>query len=127
VTVNADLFGEDAAAAKDLEKINSRIALSAFDDATARKATIAIGVRHWSEVQGTMVNSLNIIQKLNACPVCPDENLKAAYEVISELAGNKLESASAAFAKATEYVPALAGLTYDSIKSTGKLLEGGNA
>ena len=127
VTVNADLFGEDAAAAKDLEKINCRIALSAFDDATARKATIAIGVRHWSEVQGTMVNSLNIIQKLNACPVCPDENLKAAYEVISELAGNKLESASAAFAKATEYVPALAGLTYDSIKSTGKLLEGGNA
>ena len=127
VTVNADLFGEDPAAASVLEKINCRIALTPFDDATAKKATIAMGIRHWSEVQGTMVNSLNILQKLNACPVCPDEKLWAAYRVISHMAGCEFKCASEAFKKAGEYVPALAGLTYDAIKSTGKLLEGGEA
>ena len=74
-----------------------------------------------------MVNSLNILQKLNACPVCPDEKLSPAYEVLSELAGTKFETAFDAFKKAGEYASALAGLTYDSIKSTGNLLEGGNA
>ena len=127
ITVNANLFGEDSAAAKVLEKINTRIALSAFDDETVKEATIAIGVRHWSEVQGTMVNSLNILQKLNACPVCPDEALWAPYAVLSYMAGAKFESAADAFKKAGEYAPVLAGLTYDAIKSTGKLLEGGNA
>ena len=127
ITVNANLFGEDSAAAKVLEKINTRIALSAFDDETVKEATIAIGVRHWSEVQGTMVNSLNILQKLNACPVCPDENLWAPYAVLSHMAGTKFETAAEAFKKVGEYVPALAGLTYDAIKSTGKLLEGGEA
>ena len=86
-----------------------------------------MGVRHWSEVQGTMVNSLNMLQKLNACPVCPDENLWAAYQVVSYMAGSKFETAADAFKKAGEYAPVLAGLTYDAIKSTGKLLEGGEA
>lgn len=127
LTVNADLFGEDAAAAKALEAIPSRIAFSAFNDETAKKATLAFGIKHWSEVQGTMVNNLNILQKLNACPVCPDAELRPAYDVISELAGKKFESASAAFKKAGEYASVLAGLSYDTIKSTGKLLEGGEA
>jgi NADH-quinone oxidoreductase subunit G len=74
-----------------------------------------------------MVNSLNILQKLNACPVCLDENLRPAYEVLSELAGCKFDSAFDAFKKAGEYASVLAGLSYDTIKSTGKLLEGGNA
>ena len=126
-TVNANLFGEDANAAKVLEKINTRVVLTPFDDETAKKASIAIGVRHWSEVQGTMVNSLNMVQKLSACPVCPDEGLKAPYAVVAFLAGETLESAADAFKKVTEYVPAFAGLSYDTIKSTGKLLEGGNA
>ena len=126
ITVNADLYGEDASAAKALDKISNRIALSAFDDATAKKAKVAFGIRHWSEVQGTMVNSLNILQKLSAAPTCPDEKLAPAYEVISALAGNKFGSACEAFKKAREYVPAFADITYDAIKSTGKLL-GGNA
>ena len=126
ITVNADLYGEDASAAKALDKISNRIALSAFDDATAKKAKVAFGIRHWSEVQGTMVNSLNILQKLSAAPTCPDEKLAPAYEVISALAGNKFNSACEAFKKAREYVPAFADITYDAIKSTGKLL-GGNA
>ena len=127
MTVNADLFGEDPAASSVLEKINCRVALTPFDDATAKKATIAIGIRHWSEVQGTMVNSLNILQKLNACPVCPDEKLEPAFQVLSRFAGARLESAVEAFKKVGEYASALAGLTYDTIKSTGKLLEGGEA
>ena len=127
VTVNNDIFGEGGAAVAALEKIPTRIALTPFNDATAQKATLAFGIRHWSEVQGTMVNSLNILQKLNACPVCPDEKIRAAYDVLSELAGNKFESAFDAFKKAGEYAGVLAGLSYDTIKSTGKLLEGGNA
>lgn len=74
-----------------------------------------------------MVNSLNILQKLNACPVCPEEKLRPVYDMLSELAGCKFQSASEAFKKAGEYAPALAGLSYDTIKSTGKLLEGGEA
>ena len=127
LTVNADLFGEDAAAAKGLEKIATRIALSAFDDETAKKSTLAFGIKHWSEVQGTMVNCNNLLQKLNAAPTCPDADLRPAYEVISELAGKPFTSAFEAFKKAGEYASVLAGLAYDSIKSTGKLLEGGNA
>lgn len=127
VTVNADLYGEDKNAAKALDWIPTRIALTPFDDATAKKANVVIGIKHWSEVRGTMVNCLNILQKLNACPVCPDAGLRPAYEVIAEFAHAKFESACDAFKKAQEYVPSLAGLSYDTIKSTGKLLEGGNA
>ena len=127
LTVNADLFGEGGSAVSSLEKIPTRIAFTPFNDATANKATLAYGIRHWSEVQGSMVNSLNILQKLSACPVCPDEKLRPAYDVLSELAGNKFESAFDAFKKAGEYASVLAGLSYDTIKNTGKLLEGGNA
>ncbi|MCF0223575.1 MAG: (2Fe-2S)-binding protein [Fibrobacter sp.] len=127
LTVNADLFGEDASKAKALEVIPTRIAISAFNDLTAQKATLAFGIRHWSEVQGTMLNVNNILQKLNAAPVCPDEKLRPAYQVLSELAGSAFESALDAFKKAGEYASVLAGLSYDTIKSTGKLLEGGNA
>jgi NADH-quinone oxidoreductase subunit G len=127
ITVNNDIFGEGGAAAAALEKIPTRIAFTPFNDATANKATLAFGIRHWSEVQGTMVNSLNILQKLNACPVCPDAKLRPAYDVISELAGSKFETAFDAFKKAGEYASVLAGLSYDTIKNTGKLLEGGNA
>ena len=115
------------AAAAALEKIPTRIAFTPFNDATAQKATLAFGIRHWSEIQGTMVNSLNILQKLNACPVCPDEKLRPAYDVLSDLAGSKFETAFDAFKKAGEYASVLSGLSYDTIKSTGKLLEGGNA
>jgi NADH-quinone oxidoreductase subunit G len=126
LTVNADLFGEGASAAA-LENIPTRIALTPFNDATAQKATLAYGIRHWSEVQGSMVNCMNILQKLSACPVCPDEKLRPAYDVLSDLAGCKFESAFDAFRQAGEYASVLAGLSYDTIKSTGKLLEGGNA
>jgi NADH-quinone oxidoreductase subunit G len=43
------------------------------------------------------------------------------------MAGSKFEAAADAFRQAGEYAPVLAGLTYDAIKSTGKLLEGGEA
>ena len=127
VCVNNDVIGEGNKSMDVIEKIPARIVLSAFNDETASKATLAYGIKHWSEVQGTMVNSLNILQKLNAAPTCPDADLRPAYEVLSELAGKPFTSAFEAFKKAGEYAPALAGLAYDTIKSTGKLLEGGNA
>ena len=127
LAVNNDVLGEGGAVAAALEKIPTRIAFTPFIDVTASKATLAFGIRHWSEIQGTMVNSLNILQKLNPCPVCPDEKLRPAYEVLSELAGSKFETAFDAFKKAGEYASVLAGLSYDTIKNTGKLLEGGNA
>ncbi|MCQ2103619.1 MAG: 2Fe-2S iron-sulfur cluster-binding protein [Fibrobacter sp.] len=127
VCVNNDIIGEGNKSMDAIEKIPTRIVLSAFNDETASKATLAFGIKHWSEVQGTMVNSLNILQKLNAAPTAPDAELKPAYEVLSELAGKPFTCAYDAFKKAAEYAPALAGLAYDTIKSTGLHLEGGNA
>ncbi len=127
IIVNNNVIGEGNGAMDALKKIPNCIVLSAFDNETAKMATVAFGINHWSEVQGTMVNSLNMIQKLNAAPTAPDANLQPAYAVLSTLAGKPFASAFEAFKKAGEYAPALAGLCYDCIKSSGKLLEGGNA
>ncbi len=127
ICVNNDIVGDGSKSMDVIEKIPTRIVLSAFNDETAGKATLAYGINHWSEVQGSMVNCNNILQKLSAAPTSPDASLRPAYAVLSELAGKPFASAFEAFQKAGEYAPALAGLAYDTIKSTGKLLEGGNA
>lgn len=127
VCVNNNVVGEGNGSMEVIEKIPTRIVLSAFNDETAGMATLAYGIKHWSEVQGSMVNCNNLLQKLNAAPTCPDASLRPAYEVISEIADKPFTCAMDAFKKAGEYAPALAGLAYDTIKSTGKLLEGGNA
>ena len=123
LTVHNDLFGDDEGAMI-LKKIPNRVILSAFNDETSKDATLVCGVNHWSEVTGSMINSLNILQKLSPAPTCPDAQLKPAYEVLSTLAGNPLTSAIAALQKVQEFVPALKPYSYENIRSTGVKLDG---
>lgn len=123
LTVHNDLFG-DSECAEALKKIPGRVVLSAFNDETAHAATLLWGVNHWSEVTGSMINSLQILQKLTAAPTSPNPELKPAYEVLSTLAGKPLTSAISALQKVHEYVPALKPYSYENIRSTGVKLDG---
>ena len=123
LSVHCDLF-ENEEAAKTLETIPEKIALSAFDDATAKAATIPFGVNHWSEVKGTMVNCNGMLQKLSAAPTSPDSNLRPAFSVLAELAGISLSCACEAFAIAGKNAEVLSGYTYETIRSTGVMLDG---
>lgn len=123
LSVHSDLF-ENEEAAKVLAEIPERIALSAFDDATAKASTLPFGVNHWSEVQGTMVNCNGMLQKLLPAPVAPDAALRPAYSILGELAGVSFTSASMAFAEAKKLANALSSYTYETIRSTGVMLDG---
>ena len=127
ITVNADLYGENAELAKVLDVIPEHIAFSAFNDETVKKASVVYGVRHWSEVRGTMINSLSMLQKLNAAPTCPDENLLPVFATVSKVFALPFMNETEAYAKASSYIPELANYNYETIKSTGVLLDGGKA
>ena len=124
VTLSADLWGSDASKAQALEKISHRIAVSAKNDATAKKAVAVFGVNHWSEVSGTMVNVNSILQKLNAAPTSPSAELVPLYSVLFALAGEEVTSAAVAYKKAGEFASVLAKFSFDAIHSTGELLDG---
>jgi len=107
-----------------LETIPTRIALAAWNDATVAKAGIALGIRAWAEVRGTMVNCNGRVQLMNACPVVASPDLEPAWQVIVRLASyagkpipwaSELDGWKAAAAR----VPAFAGLTYRSIGPMG--------
>lgn len=123
LSVHCDLF-ENENAAKILGAIPEKIALSAFNNATVKASTVALGVNHWSEVQGTMVNCNGMLQKLSAAPTSPDSNLRPAFSVLAELAGISLSCACEAFAIAGKNAEVLSGYTYETIRSTGVMLDG---
>lgn len=123
LSVHNDLFADNKSAAI-LKKIPNRVVFSAFNDESAAAATLVCGVNHWSEVTGTMINSLNILQKLSAAPTSPNDQLKPAYEVLSYLAEKPLTSAIEALQKVQEYVPAFKPYSYENIRSTGVKLDG---
>jgi NADH-quinone oxidoreductase subunit G len=124
VTVHADLWGANASLAAALSAIPNRIALSAFENATTQASTVRLGVNHWSEVSGTMVNCNGFLQKLNAAPVSPSENLMPAFRVLGILSGKPVSSASEAFLKLREQVPVFAEFTHESVRSAGVKLNG---
>ncbi len=68
ITVAADLWDETPEEAGDLNKIPKRIALTSFNNNTAKNSAIAIGIRHWLENFGTMINSKGLEQKLQGTP-----------------------------------------------------------
>ena len=43
---------------------------------------MAIGVRAWAEIRGTMINCDNRAQLLQACPVCPEPSLAPSWQAI---------------------------------------------
>ncbi|MEE0877245.1 MAG: proton-conducting membrane transporter, partial [Fibrobacteraceae bacterium] len=123
LSVHCDLF-ENEEAAKTLEVIPEKIALSAFNNATVKASTVALGVNHWSEVQGTMVNCNGMLQKLSAAPVSPDTELRPAFSVLAELAETPLSCACEAFALAKKMANVLSAYSYETIRSTGVMLDG---
>ena len=89
------------------------------------KATVAIGVRAWAEVRGSMVNCNGRVQLLQACPVVPNSQLEPAWSVLAVLskAGAKpvaWTSEVDAWKAAQARVPAFSGMTYRSIGPMGQ-------
>ena len=124
VVVGHDLWAANADKAAKLEVIPTRIVLSSWVDQTVAKATIAIGIRAWAEVRGSMVNINGIVQLLQACPVVPNSQLEAAWSVLVGLssAGTKALSWTSevdAWKAAQARVPQFAGMTYRSIGPMG--------
>jgi len=124
LTVHADPWGESPAKAEALSVIPQRIIFSANLDATVERATLRTGVRHWTEVRGTMVNSQGRLQKLQGAPTRAASEVDSAWRSLARLAGQSWDSEALVFQQLTASVPALANLTYSAIGDTGLLLEG---
>ncbi len=123
-----DLWAADAVKAAALHSIPARIALSSWRNATTAAATIAIGIRAWAEVRGTMVNRNGRVQMLNAAPTAPNPALDPAWLVVSRLSaaiGLSLNWAaeSDAWRFAVAKVPQFAGVTYRSIGPLGRQIQ----
>ncbi len=123
ITAQNDLWGDDASRAQALDVIPQRLALSPWKNATTAKATLAIGIRAWAEVRGTMVNCQGRVQLMQAAPVAPDENLEPAWQLVSRLAGLSWSSELDAWQACQAKVPAFAGLSYRIIGREGHQLE----
>ncbi len=123
LVVGNDLWAaaEPAKAAR-LEGIAKRVVLSAWSNATTAKATIAVGIRAWAEVRGTMVNCQGRVQQLNACPVTPNPDLLPAWQVISGLGSLGWSGEAEAWRAAVARVPQFAGITYRSIGPMGQMI-----
>ena len=127
VAVGHDLWGASTGKAAALDTIKERIVLASWNDATVAKSTIAIGIRAWAEVRGTMVNCNGRVQLLQACPVAPNSQLEPAWQVLSRLSAagrpftwtSEIDGWKAAQAR----VPRLAGMSYRSIGPMGQLIQ----
>ncbi|HXP89562.1 MAG TPA: 2Fe-2S iron-sulfur cluster-binding protein [Fibrobacteria bacterium] len=124
VVVGNDLWTANASKAASLEKIPERIALSSWSDATVQASTLAIGIRAWAEVRGTMVNVAGRIQLLNAAPILPSPDLEPAWQVLSAAGKLGWTSELDAFRFAQSRIPSLVGLTYRTIGPQGRNLAG---
>ncbi len=127
ITVGHDLWAANADKAKALEVIPVRIALAAWQDPTVAKATIAVGIRAWAEVRGTMVNCQGRVQVMNACPVVANGDLEPAWQVLARLAsyaGKPIpwNSEIDAWKACVDRVPAFVGLSYRSIGPMGAMI-----
>jgi len=127
VVVGNDLWTANAAKAATLEKIPERIALSSWSDATVQASTLAIGIRAWAEVRGTMVNVRGRIQLVNAAPILPSPDLEPAWQVLSTAGKLGWTSELDAFRFAQSRIPSLVGLTYRTIGPQGRILAGAEA
>lgn len=122
VVAGNDLWAADPLKAATLSSIPVRIVLDAWQTATVKQATIAIGIRAWAEVRGTMVNIRERVQVLNACPVVAGPGLEPAWRVVSDLASLGWTNETQAFKAAQARSSRLAGLSYRSIGPMGAVL-----
>ena len=117
-----DLWAADAAKAEALTKIPVRVVLSSWINATTAKATIAVGVRAWAEVRGTMINCQGRVQVLNACPVVPNPDLEAVWQVVNQVGQLGWTTESQAWKAAAARAPQLQGITYRAIGPMGQMI-----
>jgi len=128
LVIGHDLWGIDPERAAPLEGIRERIVLASWRDETVARARIAIGVRAWAEVRGTMINCHDRVQLMQACPVCPNPELEPIWQTVCRLA----TAAGAApipwmgevdaWRTFRERVPRLEGIGYAQIGPMGVLL-----
>ncbi|MDR0515899.1 MAG: (2Fe-2S)-binding protein [Fibromonadaceae bacterium] len=85
ITVAADLWDETPKEASGLDKIPKHIALSPFNGSTAKKASVAICIRHWLENSGTMINCKNMEQKLQGVPTNESAQMESAQTIAEKL------------------------------------------
>jgi NADH-quinone oxidoreductase subunit G len=128
IVVGNDLWGADANKAHDLSSIPHRIVLSSWKDATVAMSSIAIGMRCWAEVRGSMVNCQGRVQMLNPCPVVPNPMLEPAWKILCRLAsiaGKPIPwiSEADAWKDAVSRVPQFVGITYRTIGPMGQLVK----
>ena len=117
-----DLWAADAAKAEALTRIPVRVVLSSWINATTAKATIAVGVRAWAEVRGTMINCQGRVQVLNACPVVPNPDLEAVWQVVNQVGQLGWTTESQAWKAAAARAPQLQGITYRAIGPMGQMI-----
>jgi NADH-quinone oxidoreductase subunit G len=122
LVVGQDLWGIDASKASKLEGIANRIVLSSWLNASTAKATVAVGIRAWAEVRGTMVNCKGRVQLLNACPVVPNPALEPAWQVVARIGGLGWTVETEAWRAAAARVPQFAGITYRTIGPMGQII-----
>jgi len=85
ITVAADLWDEIPDKASELNKISKRIALTPFNNKTAKNSNAAIGIRHWLENSGTMINSKGLEQKLQGIPTKEATRAESAKNIAESL------------------------------------------
>ena len=128
LTISHDLWGIAADKAKALDAIPVRIALAPWLDATVTAATIAVGVRAWAEVRGTMINCNDRIQVTNPVPVVPNAALEPIWRTLGDIAraagvAVAITSEVAGLQAAAARSPRLAGVTYRAIGPMGLALK----
>ena len=119
-----DLWGANADKAAALAAIPTRIVLASWNDATVVQATIAVGVRCWAEVRGSMVNCNGRVQLLNACPVVAAAEIEPVWQVLTRFAtfaGKPIPWLSEvdAWKSAVARVPQFSGMNYRVIGPMG--------
>ena len=125
VLFNHDVIAAGGDKADAIKAIKTRIVLDSWHNDTTAAASIVIGVRCWAEIRGTMINSDNRIQVLNAVPVCPNQDLEPVWQVLTRLSGlvgTKTLGFVAeydCFKAVAEVIPVLQGHNYRSIGEFG--------
>jgi NADH-quinone oxidoreductase subunit G len=114
-----DLWFADSKQAKALEAIPNRLVLSAWDTASVKAATCAVGINAWAEVRGCMVNIAGRLQMMQAAPVSPVDALEPAWQTLSHLAGSDWNEVIEAWKFATGICSPLASIKYSAIGSSG--------
>jgi NADH-quinone oxidoreductase subunit G len=125
VVMGHDVWAANPEKAAKLDSIPQRISLAAWVDQSVSNATIAIGIRAWAEVRGTMINCNGRVQLLQACPVAPNGQLEPAWSVLTSLSQAttspmKWFSEVDGWKVAQAHAPQLVGLTYRSIGPMGQ-------